>query len=272
MKFLAFIILMYYLVDRCHCGSLSPIQLAEQTLINSLLNGYNKNIRPADQVSVAITATLRHLVGTDEKQQIMTSSSFISQRWFDNRLSWDPSNSSNITVVMLPVKNLWTPDTMVLNSADTSGYFTISDSSLASVRYDGEVYMILPALGIRTRCRFNLQQFPFDRQICSINLTSWAQGTNRITYAENSTLLIDISEYSENSLWKLTGTNVVVYHAGDRSPFEDTYTDVISIQLYLQRKPLFYLVNGIYACLITNCATLVAYAITFGPQIALCKN
>jgi hypothetical protein len=101
---------------------------------------------------------------------------------------------------MLPVKSLWIPDTMILNSTDTSGYFTISDYSLASIYYTGQVYIILPALAIRTRRILLVQKFPFDRQIYSINLTSWVQGTDRIAYTENSSLVIDTSEYSENPL------------------------------------------------------------------------
>jgi hypothetical protein len=54
-KLLAFTILVWYSLDFCDCA-LSAIQQAEQTL-TALLNGYNKNIRPDDQVSVDITAT-----------------------------------------------------------------------------------------------------------------------------------------------------------------------------------------------------------------------
>jgi hypothetical protein len=237
-----------------------------------LLNGYNKNIRPENEVSVDITAALQQIVGIDEKQQIMTSSSFISQTWYDDRLSWTPSTSNNIEVVMLPVKSLWIPDTMILNSADASGYLTVSDYSLASVYYTGQVYMILPALTIRTRCNLLVQNFPFDREICSINLTSWSQGSNRIIYTENSSAVIDISQYSEHVLWKLNATDLIVYQAADRAPFEDTHNDVISIQLYLQRKPLFFIMNGIFACLILNFVTLLSYAVPFAPQISLCKN
>jgi hypothetical protein len=136
-KVLALIVLLSYLFHGCHCGSLPPSQLAEQALIASLLNGYNKNIRPDDQVFVDITASLQQIVAMDEKQQIMTSSSFISQTWYDNRLSWTPDNSNyTITAVLLPAKSLWTPDTMILNSADANGYLTLSEQSLASVRHD----------------------------------------------------------------------------------------------------------------------------------------
>ncbi|CAF3139563.1 unnamed protein product [Rotaria sp. Silwood2] len=271
-KLLSFIILVCYLFYFCNCGTLPPSQANEQTLITTLLSGYNKNIRPDDQVSIYITASLQQIVTIDEKQQIMTSSSFISQTWFDDRLSWNTSASNNIEVVMLPVKSIWIPDTMILNSADASGYLTVSDYSLASVDSTGQVYMILPALTIRTRCNFYVQKFPFDNQICSINLTSWSQGYNRIIYAENRSLVIDTSGYSEHPLWKLYDTDLIVINASDRAPFEETYNAIISIQLFLQRKPLFFMMNGIFACLILNCVTLLSYALPFAPQIGLCMT
>ena len=272
MKLLIFIVLICYLRYFCECGTLPAGQIAEQTLITTLLNGYNKNIRPDDQVSVDITASLQQIVAIDEKQAIMTSSSFISQTWYDDRLSWTPSSNNNIEVVMLPVKSLWIPDTMILNSADTSGYFTVSDYSLASVNNEGQVYMILPALTIRTRCNIFVRKFPFDQQMCSINVTSWSQGSNRVLYTENSSTVIDLSEYSEHPVWQLNTVNMVVFHAEDRSPYEYTYNDVISIQLYLQRKPLYFIMNGIFACLVLNCVTLLSFILPFATQISLCKN
>ncbi|CAF4766747.1 unnamed protein product [Rotaria sp. Silwood1] len=271
-KLLYLIIFLCNLFYFCKCGTLPASQLAEATLITTLLNPYNKNVRPDDQVSVDITAKLQQIVAIDEKQQIMTSSSFISQSWTDDRLSWTPSSNNNITVVMLPVKSLWIPDTMVLNSADSSGYFTVSDYSLASVKYTGAVYMILPALTIKTKCSISVQKFPFDKQMCSINLTSWSQGSNRIAYTENNSLVIDISEYNEHPLWKLNGTDMIVFEAEDRVPFGDDFNAVISIQLYLQRKPLFFIMNGIFACLILNCVTLLSYTLPFGTQIGLCMT
>jgi hypothetical protein len=268
LKFLLFVILLNNL---CDCGSLPASQIVEQTLITTLLNGYNKNVRPDDQVSVDITAAIKQVVAIDEKQQIMTSSSFISQTWYDDRLSWTPNASNNIEVVILPVKSLWIPDTMILNSADTNAYITVNDYSLASVDYTGQVYMILPALTIRTRCDFFVQKFPFDKQICSINLTSWSQGSNRIIYTENGSLAIDIDEYHEHALWKLEETNIFVIEAEDRAPFEYTENAVISIQLYLRRKPLFFMLNGIFACFILNCVTLLSFALPFTSQISLCK-
>ncbi|CAF1259712.1 unnamed protein product [Adineta steineri] len=271
-KLVAFFILLNYLFYFCDCGSLPASQATEQTLITGLLSSYNKNIRPNTIVSIDITAALQQIVAIDEKQQTMTTSSFISQTWVDSRLSWTPSSNGNIDVVMLPVTSLWIPDTMILNSADSSGYLTVSTYSLASVESTGQVYMILPALTVKTRCNFNVQYFPFDKQVCSISLTSWSQGSSRLVYTENSTAVIDISGYTEHPLWKLNGTDMVVIRSADRTPFEDTYNDVITIQLYLQRKPLYFIMNGIFACWILNCVTLLSYTLPFGSQIGLCMT
>lgn len=272
---LILIVLFYQFFFHCCNGALPAGQVAEQTLISSLLptgaGGYNKNIRPDNEVTVDLTASIQQIISIDDKQQIMTSSSFITQSWTDLRLIWTPASANNISVVMLPVKSLWIPDTFILNSADTSGYLTVSDYSYASVKYTGEVAMILPALTVRSRCNVIAQKFPFDEQVCSINLTSWAQGENRIIYTEDKDVVLDISQYNEHPLWELKGTDIVIYHSEDRAPFEETYNNVLSIQLTVRRKPLYFIMNGIFACLVLNCVTLLAYTLPFGTQVSLCK-
>ncbi|CAF4779546.1 unnamed protein product, partial [Rotaria sp. Silwood2] len=62
---------------------------------------------------------------------------------------------------------------------------------------------------------------------------------------------------------------MIVIQAEDRTPFEDAYSDIISIQLYLERKPLFFIMNGIFACFVLNFVTLLSFALPFGSQIGL---
>ena len=132
--------------------------------------------------------------------------------------------------------------------------------------------LILPALVVKTRCPMIVQKFPFDRQVCTVNLSSWGQGANRVVFVKKRDTAIDISHYSEHPIWKLNGTDIVEVRSSDRALVEDTYNSLISIQLYLQRKPLFFMMNGIVACLILNCVTLLSYALPFGSQIGLCKS
>ena len=183
-----------------------------------------------------------------------------------------PSLYNGISDIVLPVKSLWIPDTMILNSADANGYLTVSDYSFASIDDNGGVNMVLPAFAAKTRCDFRVRNFPFDRQVCSINFTSWSLGNNKIAYDEDISQVLDISNYNEHPLWELTGTDIIEIRTADRAPFEETYNEVISIQLFLRRKPLFFIVNGIFACLVLNVVTLLAFSLPFGTQVGLCKS
>ena len=43
----------------------------------------------------------------DEKNQIMTTSVWITQIWNDYRFAWDPINFGNISTFNLPVNDIW---------------------------------------------------------------------------------------------------------------------------------------------------------------------
>ena len=271
-KLVFFIITGYFLLIGCSAGTLPASQQAEQTLMTSLLTNYNKNIRPDDIVYVWMTASIQQIISIDDKQQVMTSSLFITQIWQDERLSWTLSSNNTIEFLMFQVKSIWIPDTFILNSADSTGYLTVNDYSYVSVNSYGLVGMVLPALTVKTRCNILAQKFPFDQQVCSINLTSWAPGLNRIAYDEEKNTVIDISQYSEHPLWELKNADIVIYHAEDRAPLEETDNTVFSIQLTIRRKALYFIMNGIFACLVLNCVTLLAYTLSFGTQVGLCKR
>jgi hypothetical protein len=65
------------LFELCHGGQLSALQKIEQSLITNLLKGYNKIVRPDATVIGEYIVFLRQIVSVDEKNQIMTSSSYI---------------------------------------------------------------------------------------------------------------------------------------------------------------------------------------------------
>ena len=53
---------------------------------------------------------------------------------------------------MLSLKKIWSPDTIVMNSADGDGYLKINaDYSYMPVQYDGEVYFASSLIALKTR-------------------------------------------------------------------------------------------------------------------------
>ena len=248
-------------VTKLQCQTLPPNEIVESNLVKLLFttNGYNKNIRPDDQVQVAVSIQLKQIISLDEKNQILTTTCYFEQWWTDGRLTWTPGSYNNIQVIIVPLKNMWLPDTIVMNSADGDGYLKInSDFGYLSILYTGEIYYVSPVIALKTRCYLDMQSYPFDSQQCNIRIASWSNGDNRIYYSVNDSY-IDQSDYTNNSIWNLVVSEVQTNAKSDRSPFEDTKSTEIVAVLYLQRKPLFYMMNSIFPCLILNLVTLLTF-------------
>ncbi|CAF4938799.1 unnamed protein product, partial [Rotaria sp. Silwood2] len=78
----------------------------------------------------------------------------------------------------------------------------------------------------------------------------WSQGSNRITYRENgSVVIVDTNDYTEHPLWKLNGTDMIVIQAEDRTPFEDAEFNII--------------VSGIHKLLTGSITTLILLFLAF---------
>jgi hypothetical protein len=258
-----------FAVSIVYC-QLSLNQQAENKLVTNLFKNYSRTVRPDVTVDISVSIQLKQIISLDEKNQILSTTSFISQKWFDPRLSWDTALNDNIEVIMVSLKNIWLPDTMIINSASGDGYLKLNgDFGYCSIFYDGFVYFISPAIALQTRCALEMSDYPFDEQTCNIRLASWAFGDNKLKYSLNDSD-IDLTDYTPHNIWKLSSTKLKTAAKGDRTPFEATQSTEINLELVLTRKPLYYMMNSIFPCFILNIVTLVSFfmptvnAITIG--------
>ena len=269
LRFIVFVLL----YQQCHLQTLSAKMTAEKNLIATLFSSsYRKDVRPSDTVGVSVKVGLKQIVGLDEKNQIMTTSCYFSQYWTDPRLVWTPNATSDIRVILVPAKNLWMPDTVILNTADTDGYLKLnSDFSYAAIEYTGNIEMVVAATAMKTRCALNMKNYPFDVQTCTIVLASWVNSETRVSFdIPNDN--IDLTDFTVNSIWKLASTNLLDKVGGDRVDFEDSSNSEISFVLHLERKPLYYMMNSVFPCLILNMVTLLTFFMPFGNQVGLCMT
>lgn len=129
--------------------------------------------------------------------------------WRDERLTWDPSEYGNITMlptlgnsVSMPEETeIWLPDLKFFNTADS--IIHTLDPAIAQVYSDGRVYWVRPGI-LDTLCKFSgLVAFPFDSLSCGIELGGWMlsgryQGIDLSTWETGSN--------SENGPgWSLSG-------------------------------------------------------------------
>jgi hypothetical protein len=111
----------------------------------------------------------------------------------------------------------------------------------------------------------NVYKFPYDSQICSIVIGSWTLSNTQIIMNHKS--LLTASGFVENSVWSLQNTNVYVKNT---TRISDQYlTSDIYFEGTVKRKPMYYILNNIYPCLILNVITLFSFIFPFQLQSTL---
>ena len=91
-------------------------QLIQKKILTEIINKYDKTIRPDDSVYLTFKISLRQIISVDEKNQIMTSSLYLTTKWTDPRLDWNASNFNGVDNILIPAKTLWLPDLFVINT------------------------------------------------------------------------------------------------------------------------------------------------------------
>lgn len=121
--------------------------LYEANLTKLILQNYDKTVRPLDKVEINLKISLKQIVDLNERDQIITTSSYFFAEWFDNRLTWNLTTYNNTFWISMPAKKIWLPDFFVINTADSNGFVSITDTSLAYIHYDGLVYWAMSLIG-----------------------------------------------------------------------------------------------------------------------------
>lgn len=238
------------------CGKPVKNTSTEQQLLQSLMRGYDKSVRPVYNSSKAVVVglglTLTQILDVDEKNQVLTTNVWLETEWEDEKLSWDPEEYG-LNNTRIPCQMIWLPDVLLYNSADdyTSGYMP----SLAMVYSTGRVFWG-PVVRFRSSCRIDITYFPFDDQVCRLKLGSWAYNGLQVDVMNRSNT-IDLTNFVDNGEWELVSVKVrrnVVYYACCPEPFPD-----VTFYVHLRRRIKYYLMNLIIPCIILSILCLAGF-------------
>jgi hypothetical protein len=116
----------------------------KDTIINT---NYDKSIRPSVSVSILMDIALKQIVAIDERNQFMTTASYLFIKWYDPRLKWNSTLSNNVKSISVLAKSLWLPDLVITNTAENNGFIAVTDSNLAFIENDGYVKLTLSLIG-----------------------------------------------------------------------------------------------------------------------------
>lgn len=246
---------------------------AEVRLESTLLRHYRKAIRPVlqdkDNVTIQVGMSLNNIKSMDDKNQILTLSLWLRQRWNDPRLVWEPSNYSSTKAIHISPKKLWVPDLKVYNEVNrqlNDGLDQIQTRAIV-LNY-GDVLWMAPYI-LQLSCQVNLKYFPYDKQICKVKIGSWTyHGLALDVKPENMTM--DVSKSDSNAQWRLVSTNVkrnVQTYPCCPEPFPDiTYT--ITIERRLQSYWMNFLYPGMFLTTLTMMA-FISPASDTGERVGL---
>ncbi|XP_063880210.1 neuronal acetylcholine receptor subunit alpha-10-like [Scylla paramamosain] len=241
----------------------------EKRLLDSLMTGYDRNVRPVRNASnpivIQLGITLTQIFDMDEKNQVLTTNVWLDQEWVDELLRWDKNEYNGLETIRLPCEKIWLPDIVLYNNADdyTRGYM----QSKAMVGHQGKVFWP-PPTKFRSTCPVDVTYFPFDDQTCILKLGSWIYDGFQVDVT-NRTAEVDLTNYIPNGEWELLEARIirnVIYYSCCPEPFPD-----VTITITIRRKTLYYMYNVVLPCMMMSVLTLLVFCLPpdSGEKIAL---
>ncbi|CAI4222723.1 unnamed protein product [Auanema sp. JU1783] len=239
-----------------------------RVLYDHLFDGYQKELRPvlndSSTLNVQMKFWLKQILKVDERDQIVNVYCWLELYWQDETLTWDPSKFGNLTRIHVPAHKIWKPDVLVYNNANMNVEENEMETN-AIVNNTGHV-MLFRSLITDVSCNLNLEQFPFDQQVCYLTFASWSMDGSKLNLAatENTD---NLELYIRNTEWTMTEFQVKTYvkrYDCCPHPFPD-----VTYFMVLRRSPSYYIFSLVIPSAFITVVTIVGF---FTPHSTTGEN
>ncbi|VDO68045.1 unnamed protein product, partial [Haemonchus placei] len=194
----------------------------EERLMVDIFRGYNSLIQPIRNVTtmpiiVKIALQLVLLINVDEKDQVMHTNVWLTLKWHDFQMRWNPVNYGEIKEMRVSPDKVWLPDIVLFNNAD--GNYEVSFMCNVVINYHGDMLWVPPAI-YKSSCIIDVEFFPFDEQVCTLVFGSWTYNENEIKLEFEQAEWVDLSEYAPSSIWDLMDAPASLVNKRSRIEFQ----------------------------------------------------
>lgn len=200
------ITVMLCMVHTCTC-------ITQADLLAVLFTNYNTNARPVTNVTNPVQVDVQFSITSFEvmerHQQLKTRGWFVLQ-WFDDFLSWNQTVYPIPKLVLKP-SLLWLPDLSIANDKNERNVMQESIAPVA-LSSDGKVSWS-PDVVLTTSCTISVAYFPFDSQVCTINIVPWHSEPNEQLLVDTRGT-IRLSAMEDNTEWEYIGSSVTTASVG----------------------------------------------------------
>ncbi|XP_071830890.1 neuronal acetylcholine receptor subunit beta-3-like [Apostichopus japonicus] len=240
---------------------------AEGELRHFLLNQENHSPRErpvlnaSDTVVVGLKVQFYAMLELNEKDQVLTTASWLTMTWTDERMSWDPSNFSGVDLIHMYVDEIWTPR-IYLSSSLSKDALGIVNSEQGSMLLtsNGHVYFGTPAVQA-IHCPIIITYFPFDTQHCAFNYLPENLFAHQVDFYIDSSLQ---PHNLDSNQWNLLNVNVFNWGYPVEEYIEGRENDHFQLGtlcVHLQRDPTYY----ITALLPSTCLCVMTFLTFLAP-------
>ncbi|XP_026759023.2 neuronal acetylcholine receptor subunit alpha-10-like [Galleria mellonella] len=230
----------------------------EYRLIRHLMQKYDASVRPVENSShpllVTFGVSLHHIIDVEEKDQLLTTNCWITQVWMDYHLRWNISEFNGIGVIRIPYERVWRPDIILYNNADPNYRSAVINTNVI-VKNTGEVTWLSHGIYVSV-CDINVEQFPFDVQLCTMKWASWTYDGFQLDLKKQFDEG-DTTNYQTNGEFDLVSFEAI-RHNQYYSCCVEPYPDITYV-IKLRRRPMFYVFNLILPCLLINGIALLVF-------------
>ncbi|XP_038207975.1 neuronal acetylcholine receptor subunit alpha-10-like isoform X1 [Zerene cesonia] len=230
----------------------------EYQLVRHLMDKYDPSVRPVENSShpllVTFGVSLHHIIDVEEKDQLLTTNCWITQIWTDHHLRWNTSDFDGISVIRIPYERVWKPDIILYNNADPNYRSAVINTNVI-VKNTGEVTWLSHGIYVSV-CDINVEQFPFDVQLCTMKWASWTYDGFQLDIQKQFDEG-DTTNYQTNGEFDLVSFEAIKhnqYYSCCVEPYPD-----ITYAIKLRRRPMFYVFNLILPCLLINGIALLVF-------------
>lgn len=230
---------------------------SEGLLTAKLRSNYDNQVRPIGangKTKIDFGITLTQIISLNEKGQELTTSCYVTYRWQDSRLTWDPTDYNNITLIRLLADIVWTPQFLLQNSKSADA--DVAVRTMVLIDNTGQLEWLPPAL-YKSTCALDVSKFPFDDQNCYLIFSSphYHRDELEIGHAYGPEFVIDDAAYQPNGEWKLTVTNDTTINT---DPSDPSYIDM-KFHVNLKRMPQFYIMNLIIPMILMSALSCLVF-------------
>ncbi|KAJ8026585.1 Neuronal acetylcholine receptor subunit alpha-9 [Holothuria leucospilota] len=228
-----------------------------------LHENYTRRDRPVLDSSRTVHVTMRlqtyAMLDLNERDEVLTTASWLNVMWKDERLTWNPAEFGGLNIVVMHPDEIWMPKIFLSNSFNKDSLEVTSPEKGSIILTSEGIVDFGSPLVQSTHCPLNVRYFPFDTQICPFLFSPVNQ------YYEHMYLSADKAFFgstASNLEWNLLNESIanLLYNFSNHliDGNVSTYSGAV-ICLYLQRNPNHY----IYTIIIPSTMMCVMAFATF---------